>query len=286
MLKTPLRKLLGTCGFQLVRISRPRPTVDVFTDEEFRSLVEQMDRGNFDFDETTQRKMMELWHRSPSAVPLPTIITRAHTSGDALLWNSIAQMEVTYRLPYQLAYEQANESAYLFLVNLARMNGVEFDNQVVADVGCGLGGLLNVVQSCYKPSKMYGIECASSAIKWMSKNRPHIVGIVADIESPNETFRSVCNFKADVVFCMDVLEHLRYPDRALENLLSLNKRGGAAIVAVPNGRPDTAIQHINFWSPESWRFFVERTVSNHTITIDRCPNPNIPAGYDNVAIIR
>ncbi len=293
-----LRKVLAIWGFKLVRVSGPRPGLrslllreaqsDIFTDYEFRELVDQMDRGDFDFDEATQSKMIQQWHRNNSlmSTPYPTIMVQAYNSGDALALNSFETMEITYHLPYARAYEQAQEGKYLSLVKLASTNGVQFDDQVVVDVGCGLGGLLNVVSSCYKPSKLYGIDCASSAIKWMSKNRSHIIGIVADIESPNETFRSVCNFKADLVFCIHVLEHLRYPHRALENLLSLKKRGGVVIAAVPNGRLDTATQHINFWSPESWRFFVERIASNYTVIINRCPNPSIPGGYDNMAIIR
>ena len=284
-LKRFLKKVLATCGFRLVRISRPpsKCAHNIFTDQEFRSLVAQMDRGDFDFDEATQSKMIALWHRNPGPVPVPSLKTQAYASGDTVLINSIEQMEITYRLPYARAYEQAQEVEYLSLVEWAQTYGVEFDGRVVVDVGCGLGGLLNVV-SLYNPSRLYGVECASSAIDWISNNRPHIVGIVADIES--EEFRSVCNFEADVVFCTQVLEHLRYPERALENLLSVKGGGGVVIVTVPEGRSDTAFQHINFWSPESWRFFVERTVPNHAVSIDRSPSPNAPGGFDNVAIIR
>lgn len=71
----------------------------------------------------------------------------------------------------------------------------------------------------------------------------------------------------DIIFCIEVLEHLLYPDRALRNLTQLAP-GGMLILAVPNGRYDHFAGHINFWSPESWRVFLETT----------CPSWEIETG--------
>ncbi len=56
---------------------------------------------------------------------------------------------------------------------------------------------------------------------------------------------------------MDVLEHLLYPDRALRHLMDMVAPEGTLMLAVPNGRYDHFAGHINFWSPESWRVFLE-----------------------------
>jgi hypothetical protein len=32
---------------------------------------------------------------------------------------------------------------------------------------------------------------------------------------------------------------------------------GVLVVTVPDGRNDTFLGHINFWSPESWKIFIE-----------------------------
>src|SRR5262249_22983755 len=65
----------------------------------------------------------------------------------------------------------------------------------------------------------------------------------------------------DVVFCIEVLEHLTHPDKALRRLLTMLNTRGVAILTVPNGRLDTFEGHINFWSPESWEVFI-REVCN------------------------
>ncbi|MGA1823351.1 MAG: class I SAM-dependent methyltransferase [bacterium] len=288
-IKRVINKILAQCGYTLERIPGAHGCSkgkNIFTKQEFCSLVSQMDRGDYNFDEVTQRKMMALWHKNPSAVPLPSITIATYASNNAVLMNSIEQMEITYQLPYALAYEETQELKYQAIIDLAKSHGVKFNGKVVADCGCGRGGLLTVLFTTQKPSRLYGIECASSAIDWINKNRPHIIGVVADIESSAEIFKAACNFQVDAVFCTAVLEHLRYPERALHNLLSLKKKDGFIIVAVPNGRTDTAFHHINFWSPESWRTFIEQAAPNHSVIIDVCPLYDNPGGLHNVAIIR
>jgi len=62
----------------------------------------------------------------------------------------------------------------------------------------------------------------------------------------------------DVIFCVEVLEHLLYPDTALHNIVQMLAPNGVALLTVPNGRIDTFEGHINFWSPESWKVLLER----------------------------
>ena len=43
-------------------------------------------------------------------------------------------------------------------------------------------------------------------------------------------------------------------------LKSLNTNG-KLIISVPDGRIDTFSGHINFWSPESFKIFIEKTIN-------------------------
>ena len=64
----------------------------------------------------------------------------------------------------------------------------------------------------------------------------------------------------DLILCTEVLEHLLYPDRALKMLLNGINEHGSIFITVPNGRLDSFSGHINFWSPESWKVFLEENI--------------------------
>ena len=87
--------------------------------------------------------------------------------------------------------------------------------------------------------------------------------------------------KYDVILCTEVLEHLEYPWRGLQTLMSAARPGGRVVITVPNGRLDRSNEHINFWSSESWRAFIERECSG--LTFSTMQLPGVP---NNAAIIR
>lgn len=252
---------------------------------EFDCIVAQMDRGDFEFDPQTRARLLSLWNTDPSAVPYPSRFSEVYGSGDAYAMNSLEMMELSYRLPYSLAYEQQQHNAYANLVNLAISNGVNVHGARIADVGCGFGGLLTVIRDIAQPSQLHGIECAYSALDWIRAHRPYISPVFGNLSLQADDFMRHCPYPLDVVFCTAVLEHLEDPQRALANLIALAAKG-TVVVSVPNGRPDTADQHINFWSPESWRAFIRLAARDLPHTIAVCKNRLSPGGIENVAIIR
>ncbi|MCK4934746.1 MAG: methyltransferase domain-containing protein [Simkaniaceae bacterium] len=90
---------------------------------------------------------------------------------------------------------------------------------------------------------------------------------------------------ADVIFCTEVLEHLQHPESAITHLLTLKKDAGVLILTVPNGRIDSSAQHINFWSPESWKIFLQKSAPSNNIQSLKTLSPNAPGGYNLCAII-
>ena len=280
LFKLFLKKLLRTFG-----IKTNSETRMALSDEERREIVARMDAGDFDFSADLIIKMKHDWHIDPACVPYPTVLVQAMERGDTDAQNHPDMMEICYRLPYSFAYEDSQADKYRELIDVVIQKGWAMDGRVVADIGCGFGGLLEQVHRGHRPAELIGVEVAHSPINWMRNNRPHIKGCVASLDMPSGAWQSSCNFHADVVFCTEVLEHLLRPESALANLMALRKKNGVLVLSVPNGRADTAAQHINFWSPESWQRFLETTAAGSHIETFLLNNPHAPGGSDIIALI-
>jgi 2-polyprenyl-3-methyl-5-hydroxy-6-metoxy-1,4-benzoquinol methylase len=90
----------------------------------------------------------------------------------------------------------------------------------------------------------------------------------------------------NVVFMMDVIEHLADPTSAVKRTLESVEGGGILVIAVPDGRQDTYAAdpnpdfpdgriyngHINFWSPESWQFYFRHQFPDLNVEFGYVPN--------------
>ncbi|MCF6241394.1 MAG: class I SAM-dependent methyltransferase, partial [Bacteroidales bacterium] len=98
--------------------------------------------------------------------------------------------------------------------------------------------------------RIYGYDASNVAVEIAKKHLPNGVFKEFDIYKPSDE-----NF--DVLFCMEVLEHLLYPEKAMKNIIGRMHEDSVLLLTVPNGRKDSWLGHINFWSPESWNIFIE-----------------------------
>ena len=140
---------------------------------------------------------------------------------------------------------------YERLIDLLQSHGVDYQQKRIADVGCGTGGLLKALRTRFQPLSLTGFEYSEKALD------------IARSKVPGVEFRYFDVYEGtagefDVIFCIEVLEHLLHPDTALRNVVNLLADSGVALVTVPNGRIDTFDGHINFWSPESWEVFLKK----------------------------
>jgi 2-polyprenyl-3-methyl-5-hydroxy-6-metoxy-1,4-benzoquinol methylase len=159
------------------------------------------------------------------------------------------------------------------LIDLLLSHSVVYDEKRIADVGCGIGGLLKALQTRFQPRSLTGFEYSEKALDIARAQVPGAEFCYFDIyEGSSRRF--------DVIFCSEVLEHLLHPDKALRNVVGMLAEQGVALVTVPNGRVDTFDGHINFWSPESWQIFLEQTCEGHTIRTGL-----IEEGQNNYAVI-
>lgn len=162
---------------------------------------------------------------------------------------------------------------YAEVADFVQAQGVQLNERRVLDAGCGTGHLLLELQRRAEPHEFCGMDFSPQAVQRTSRFCPTVRCRQHDLYEPlGEQF--------DVIFCLEVLEHLLHPARALHNLLAATREQGAVILTVPNGRIDTYEGHINFWSPESWPVFLSDSAPGHCQTLGL-----LEAGRVNVAIL-
>lgn len=147
---------------------------------------------------------------------------------------------------------------YRLIADLVKSKGFNLDGKSILDAGCGTGSLLIYVNEIFKPAENIGFEFSKKAIEIAKIRFPNAKYEYKNLnDSPQSQF--------DFVFCTEVLEHIINPQIALQNLLQMLKPGAGLLVSVPDGRKDTYVGHINFWSLESWAAFIEMNATNHEI---------------------
>jgi 2-polyprenyl-3-methyl-5-hydroxy-6-metoxy-1,4-benzoquinol methylase len=144
------------------------------------------------------------------------------------------------------------------LIDLLTSHGVDYEQKRIADVGCGIGGLLKALKTRFQTQSLMGFEYSEKALEIARAEVPGVQFCSFDVyEGSSRQF--------DVIFCIEVIEHLLHPDKALLSVMGMLDDSGVALVTVPNGRIDTFDGHINFWSPESWQVFLEQVCDGFTI---------------------
>jgi 2-polyprenyl-3-methyl-5-hydroxy-6-metoxy-1,4-benzoquinol methylase len=134
-------------------------------------------------------------------------------------------------------------------ISILKKHAVDLEGKSVVDVGCGNGMLLKLLAENFILASQTGIEYAGAALEVAKRIYPGPVYVIHNINRPFP-------MKFDAVVCTEVLEHIEYPAKAMNNLVGMVNAGGVLFITVPNGRIDQYEGHINFWSPESWRVFI------------------------------
>ena len=116
----------------------------------------------------------------------------------------------------------------------------------ILDIGCGSGEHLGCIKNF---KEKYGIDTSSLAIEMAKKNFPSCklaVSSVYNLPYGDDFF--------DLVYAIDVIEHLEYPSKMLTEARRVLKTGGILIIQTPNYPIKRIYDFINWLNPKkSWR---------------------------------
>ncbi len=119
---------------------------------------------------------------------------------------------------------------YSFIPRMEFVDRVEVERHglAVLEVGCACGATLLAIRNRNPEARLYGIEVNEKAAAFA---RRFAVVEALDVE---KLHKPAWHEKFDCILLGDVIEHLREPQRAMENLVTLLKPGGRVFVSVPN----------------------------------------------------
>lgn len=188
---------------------------------------------------------------------LQAIIPEVQHNAATGAWPTPAFLQ-SYFTPHRLAMVR-------LVLDQCEAAGVEIAGRCVLDVGCHAGCLLRLIEARYTGASLAGCDISDVKLAMAKRACPHAKLFFCSLSDLGNSP------SYDVVFLMQVLEHLVEPEAAVRRLVDLITLGGTLVLTVPDGRVDSfsaknfspELQsyggHINFWSPESWRYFLVRT---------------------------
>ncbi len=138
----------------------------------------------------------------------------------------------------------------------------------ILDIGCGYGVLTEIVQNRL-PDATVDVAEAYQARLDAAKERVPSIDSMFLMDEQDFDVRDRIPGHYDIVILSHVMEHLLRPADGLEDVMTLLKPGGHAIVAVPNpGRPEVLVRnifrrkkvnkgHVYSWDRSHWINFLE-----------------------------
>lgn len=133
---------------------------------------------------------------------------------------------------------------YTFIAILSKV-GDYVVPQKVLDVGCGNGYFLKYV-SLTRDWELFGVDQSEKAIEVARSRVPEAQLFTADVEKL--PFR---DNGFDIVFCMETLEHLSRPERAINEMKRVVRPGGKIVVQVPYKDDIPSSEHVRQFDSES-----------------------------------
>lgn len=216
-------------------------------ERELRSSLLQLQRDMAQVQSTLQTTLRELTAARKSLV---VYTKRDYGHGiDPGQHNTCASMDKFFAVVEEERYVLFGKKVR----EVIKQQDIALKGKSVADWGIGPGRALKQILTDERPRSVTGFDMSEEALTHAGTHLPGGDFRIRDIYLP-------ATDQYDVVLCTEVLEHLELPDRALMNLYDYVADGGTLVLTVPDGRIDYSRLHINFWSPESWKVFLKRTL--------------------------
>jgi len=178
---------------------------------------------------------------------------RQESSVSAMEHNALEYTNKTYaQKKYQdIVLSKSHQRFFQSIIHILKSHAINLQGAKVVDAGCGVGNLLLHLYDEWPSAQYYGFDFSEKALEVAQKRFPQGVFHLHDIYKTIEAQFNFC-------FCTEILEHLLYPEKAFRNIFDAVLPRGILFITIPDGRKDTFSGHINFWSLESWRVFIEK----------------------------
>jgi SAM-dependent methyltransferase len=118
---------------------------------------------------------------------------------------------------------------------------------IVLEAGCGSTSDVDLPFE----KKVMGIDIDAEQLKHNDRIEAKIQGDLQTYELPKDKF--------DIVACVDVLEHLPFPEKAITNMIKSVKPGGYLLIAGPE--PYSYKGLVAKYTPHSMRYFIHRLLT-------------------------
>ena len=158
---------------------------------------------------------------------------------------------------------------------------VDIAGKRVLDIGCHAGCLLHLTRARYPDCSLSGCDVSDVKLAMAHRACPDADLFFSALSDLPQASRY------DVVFLMEVLEHTVDPEAVVRRLIDIVSSAGTLVLTVPDGRKDqfpakeynaefdSYAGHINFWSPESWHYFLMRIVPERKLRTGTLPTGHL-----------
>ena len=157
--------------------------------------------------------------------------------------------------------KQRFERYFFYLKEFGKLDP---DNTVL-DAGCGPGPL-EVYLRKYGFKTVYALDFSEEGIKRCKERSPNYFYTVGNINRVGEIYKDL---KFDVVFCCQVLEHLKFHKEVLKQLYDLVDNGGLLVISVPWGTCKSSTAHINHYFPGTFEQIAKEIGIPGPIVVER-----------------
>jgi SAM-dependent methyltransferase len=117
-------------------------------------------------------------------------------------------------------------SRYFWIERILKNINCKYNQLNVLDYGCGTGGFLYKLQSYFNFSNHIGVDASEIAIGMARQYGEHY--------SVSQTINENNYLEIDIIFLMDVLEHIEFDEIFLDELFAKIPSGARIVLSVPS----------------------------------------------------